>query len=713
VPLTKILYKPGVNRENTRYTTEGGWYASDKIRFRQGTPEKIGGWARISANTFLGVCRSLWNWVTLNTENLMGVGTNLKYYIERGGLYNDITPIKTRNYSATLTNPFDTTNTSTTVTVNDTAHGAQVGDLVYFSGASAVGGIPAAELNTRHAIATIVSANAYTIVVTTAATSTVTGGGGTVTAEYYINTYLLGTDPFSTTSGSPTVVVTATSHGAITGDFVTFSGATAVAGLTLNNEYQITVINSNSYSITASSNASSTTTGGGTSVLASYQISIGPDIQIAQSGWGSGGWGISSWGGSVISYDALRIWSANNWGEDLVYGPRGGNIYYWDASTSVSTRGVAIETLPGAIDPPIVQNFIFVSDTYRFVICFGCNDVGSSVQDPMLVRWSDQESVTDWGPTAVNQAGSIRLSHGSQIITAIQTRQEIFVMTDSSAYSLQYLGAPLVWGSQLLADNLSIMGPNAIALGSGIVYWMGKDKFYSYSGRVQTLNCDLRKYIFNDINLTQNQQVFAGTNEGYNEIWWFYCSSASTTVDRYVVYNYVENIWHYGTLARTAWIDVGLRDYPQAATYTYNLVNHEYGNDDEETATTLPINAYIESAEFDIQDGHNLGFVYRIVPDITFSGSTSTNPLVTMTLIPMMNSGSGFNNPQSLAGSSSASVTRTATVPIEQFTGQVYVRVRGRQMIFKIESTDLGSAWQLGSPRIDIRPDGRATGLGV
>lgn len=713
MPLSKILYKPGVNRENTRYTTEGGWYASDKIRFRQGTPEKIGGWFRISGATFLGVCRSLWNWVTLNTENLMGVGTSLKYYIERGGAYYDITPIKTRNYTATLTNPFDTVNTFNTVTVNDNAHGAQAGDLVYFTGASAVGGIPAAELNTRHVITSITSANAYVITVTTAATSTVTGGGGTVTAEYFINTYKLGTDPFATSNGLPTVVVTAVTHGAITGDFVTFSGATTVAGLDLNGEYQVTVINTSSYSITASSNANTTTTGGGSSVLASYQLSIGPSVQIAQSAWGSGGWGVSSWGNSVISYDALRIWSANNWGEDLVYGPRGGNIYYWDASTSVTTRGVAIETLPGAIDPPIVQNFLFVSDTYRFVICFGCNDVGSTTQDPMLIRWSDQESVTDWAPTATNQAGSIRLSHGSQIITAIQTRQEIFVLTDSTAYSLQYLGAPLVWGSQLLADNLSIMGPNAIAVASGVVHWMGKDKFYSYSGRVETLNCDLRKYVFNDINLGQNQQVFAGTNEGFNEIWWFYCSRDSTTVDRYVVYNYQERIWYYGTMARTAWIDVGLRDYPQAATYTYNLVNHEYGNDDQETANLLPINAYIESAEFDIQDGHNLGFVYRIVPDVTFSGSDSPSPAVTMTLIPMMNSGSGYNTPQSRAGSSSAGVARTATVPIEQFTGQVYVRVRGRQMVFRIESTDLGSAWQLGAPRIDIRPDGRATGLGA
>jgi len=709
--LSKILYKPGVNRENTRYTSEGGWFVSDKVRFRQGTPEKIGGWVRISAFTFLGVCRSLWNWITLQSQNLMGVGTNLKFYIEQGGQYNDITPIRTRNYTATLTNPFDTTNASTTITVNDTAHGAQVGDLVYFSGASAVGGVPAAELNTRHVIATLVSANAYTIVVTTAATSTVTGGGGTVSAEYVIDTFVLGTDPF-TANGTTTVVVTANTHGALNNDFVTFSGATGTYASTFNNEFQITYLTSNTFSITVPS-ALTAGSYGGSAVLAEYQVNAGPAIQAPLVGWGAGGWGLGAYGVGASSTDSLRIWSANNFGEDLVYGPRGGNIYYWDASTTVTTRGVAVETLPGALDPPIVQNFIFVSDTYRFVICFGCNDVGSATQDPMLIRWSDQESVTDWAPTAANQAGSIRLSHGSEIITAIQSRQEIVVFTNSSLYSLQYLGAPLVWGTQLLGDNVSIMGPNAVAIGSGIVYWMGKDKFYAYSGRIETLNCDLRKYIFNDINLLQNEQVFAGTNEGFNEVWWFYCSANSTTVDRYVVYNYQERIWHYGTMARTAWIDVGFRDYPQAATYSYNLVNHELGNDDNETGTAVAINAYIESAEFDIQDGHNLGFVYRILPDITFSGSSGTNPSVTMTLIPMMNSGSGYNNPQSLGGSSSASVTRTSTTVIEQFTGQVYVRVRGRQMIFKIESTDLGNAWQLGAPRIDIRPDGKATGRGA
>lgn len=717
MPLQKILYKPGVNKENTRYTTEGGWYISDKVRFRQGTPEKIGGWIRISAFTFLGVCRSLWNWITLQSQNLMGVGTNLKYYIEQGGYYNDITPLRTRDYSATLTNPFDTTNTFATVTVNDTAHGAQAGDLVYFTGATTVGGIPAAELNTRHVITSITNANAYVITVTTAATSTVTGGGGTVTAQYYLDAFLLGSNPFAVTNGLTTVVVTHTSHGATNNSFVTFSGATGPIGgipaAEFNTEHQITFLTANTYSITVTTSATSTTTGGGSAVYAEYQVNAGPEFQVPLTGWGSSAWSLGPWGSGSSATDSLRLWSANNFGEDLVYGPRGGGVYYWDATNGVATRGVNIVTLPGALDPPVIQNFIFVSDTYRFVICFGTNDVGTTTQDPMLIRWSDQESVTDWSPTAVNQAGSIRLSHGSKIITAVQTRQEIVVWTDTSLYSLQYLGAPLVFGVQLLGDNISVMGPNAVAIASGVVYWMGKDKFYNYSGRVQTQNCDLRRHVFQNINLSQNEQVFAGTNEQFNEVWWFYCSADSTTVDSYVVYNYLENLWYYGSMQRTAWIDVGLRDYPQAATYSYNLVDHERGNDDAVNGTAVAINAYIESAEFDIQDGHNLGFVYRILPDLTFNGSDTGSPQATMTLIPMMNSGSGYNSPQSLAGSSSATVTRTSTTTIEQFTGQVYVRVRGRQMIFKIESNQIGCTWQLGAPRIDIRPDGRATGQGA
>jgi len=614
MPLKKLTLKPGVNKENTRYANEeNGWYECDKVRFRQGTPEKIGGWQRISANTFLGVCRSLWNWVTLGGLNLLGVGTNLKFYIERGGTYYDITPIR--------------------------------------------------------------------------ATTT------------------LGTNPF-TGNGTTTVTVTAPSHGAITGDFVTFSGVTGTYASVLNAQFQITVVNINSYTITTPSIVAAGATGG-SAVSAAYQINVGPEFVAPLVGWGAGTWGAGTWGTGGTSNSTLRLWSQSNFGEDLVFGPRGGAMYYWDATSGVSTRAVELSTLAGASGVPTVQNFIFVSDINRFVFAFGCNDYGSAVQDPMLIRWSAQESAVNWTPAATNQAGSLRLSHGSELVSAIQTRQELVVFTDSALYSLQYNGSELVWGAQLLGDNLSIVGQNAVAVGSGVVYWMGVDKFYAYDGRVQTLPCDLRRYVFQDFNQTQAQQVFAGTNEGFNEVWWFYCSANSTTVDRYVVFNYLEKIWYYGELARTAWLDSGLIDYPIAATYANNIVQHENGVDDNTTGTPTAIEAYIESSEFDIEDGQHFGFVWRMLPDVTFTGSTAQNPSAVMTLIPMKGSGSGFNDPQSEGGSSSASVTRTATVPIEQFTNIVYIRVRGRQMIMKMASTGLGVTWQLGHPRIDVRMDGR------
>jgi hypothetical protein len=341
------------------------------------------------------------------------------------------------------------------------------------------------------------------------------------------------------------------------------------------------------------------------------------------------------------------------------------------------------------------------------VFAFGCNEIGSAVQDPLLVRWSDQESAVNWTPAPTNQSGSLRFSHGSAIQTAVQTRQEVLVFTDTALYSMQYVGAPIVWSATLLGDNLSCIGPNAVSLASGVAYWMGVDKFYKYDGTVQTLKCDLRQHVFSNINLQQAQQVFSGTNEGFNEIWWFYCSANSTTVDLYVVFNYSESIWYYGSLARTAWIDSGTRNNPVAATYSYNLVNHEVGVDNGESATLTAINSYIESAEWDPQDGHKFSFIYRMLPDITFRNSTgASNPQVTMTIIPMKNSGSGYNNPQSLGGSSDATVTRTAVVPIEEFTGQVFIRVRGRQFILKVEANQLGTGWQLGSPRVDLRPDG-------
>ena len=684
MPLKKISFKPGVNKENTRYTSENGWYVSNKVRFRQGTPEKIGGWSRISANTFLGICRSLWNWVTLSFQNLLGVGTNLKYYIERDGAYFDITPIR----------------------------------------------------------------------------STVT----------------LGANPF-TGNGTTTVVVTDNSHGAITGDFVTFSGTTGTYATLLNAEYQITIINANSYTITTASVVAAGATGG-SAVVATYQINTGPAIQVPYFGWGAGGWGFGTWGNGVSTTIDIRLWSANNWGEDLIFGPRGGGLYYWDATNGVSTRGVNVNTLGGTVtltiaspcvitlsvvlvegtaiklattsalptgltagttyylrnvdgvtanlsatpagaiintsgsqsgvqsistlvDVPTLQNYILVSDTSRFVLLFGTTDYASVTLDPMLIRWSNQESVIDWTPSPLNQAGSIRLSHGSQIIAAIQTRQEIVVFTDSSIYSLQYVGPPIVWSSQLLGDNISIFSQNAVSIASGRIFWMGIDKFYVYDGRVQTLRCDLRRHVFGNINSNQNQQIFSGTIEAFNEVWWLYCTANSTVIDAYVVYNYVEDIWYYGSLARTAWLDSGLRNYPQAATYNYNIVNQEFGVDDNTTGTPVPIEAYIESAEFDIDDGEHFGFVWRMVPDLTFQGSTAATPQVTMTMYGMNGSGSGFNTEASKA------VARTSTAVIEQFTNIIYTRIRGRQMIIEISSDGLGTTWQLGSPRIDIRPDGR------
>ena len=701
MPLQKILFKPGVNRENTRYTTEGGWYECNKIRFRQGNPEIVGGWEPLSAASYQGVCRSLWNWVTLGGNNLIGVGTNLKFYINQGGAYNDITPIR---------------------------------------------------------------------LVTTAGDVTFVGNGTT------------------------TVTVTDADHGCITGDFVTFSGATGTYAATLNAQFQVTVLTVNTYTISTSPTVVAAGATGGSSVVGTYQISVGPAIPVPLVGWGAGTWGspptvappstVGTWGYGTTSTSALRLWNQINYGQDLVYGPRTGGIYYWNANNGVNVRGVLLNSLGGTVsftnasptvvtstilytegaaiqfsggslptgvsaattyyvfqvdgltfnlldgagnevntsssgtgsvslivDVPTVQNNLNVSDASRFLLAFGCNDYGSNVLDPMLIRWSAQDDIYNWTPDPTNQAGFTRLSHGSEIITTVQTRQEIVVFTDVSVYSLQYLGPPYVWASQLLGDNISIMSPNAAVIASGVVYWMGVDKFYQYDGRVNTLNCDLRRYVFQDLNQAQSLQVFAGTNEGFNEVWWFYCSANSTAIDKYVIYNYLEKIWYYGTMSRTAWLDSGLQSYPIAANYfpntlTGNLINHETGLNDNTTGTAVAIDAYISSSEFDIGDGHNFGFVWRVLPDLTFENAESTPagalPSVSMTLQGLANSGSGVTS------SASQPVSKSNTYVItEQFTGQIFTRMRGRQMIFKIASNQVNTCWQLGAPRIDIRPDGR------
>jgi hypothetical protein len=709
MPLQKLQFRPGVNREGTTLSNEGGYFDCDKVRFRSGFPEKIGGWQRdggLAATTepvttlvatsglttaavppsgaFWGVAKAMWNWINLTGYNLLAVGTNLKYYIQNssGGAYNDITPIRLTN--ATVANAFTTTDTSSTVTVNDPGHGAQAGDFVNITSVSgAVNGITAAQLTGEFQIQTVTSNNTYTVI-----------AGGTATS-------------------TGTSAVTATFN---------------------------------------------------------YQLTTGNTTFTYGTGWGVGGWGGVTTGYSSTGWGSpapaglgvgvqLRLWSQSNYGEDLVFNPRGSAMYYWanNANPNIYDRGqiikagTAVATKSGSFTPdatcPSVANFVLVSDASRFTFAFGCNDptgvYATTAQDPMQVRWSDQNTLVTWLPLVTNQAGGIRLSHGSTIITAIQTRQEILVFTDSAVYSFQYLGAPYVWNSQILGDNISIASPNAVSTVNNVTYWMGTDKFYMYSGRVETLPCALRQYIYGNINLQESYQIHSGTNEGYNEIWWFYPSITGTTatgengtgtagspnilIDRYVIFNHLERTWYYGTMngstvrPRTAWLDSPLRSEPMAAigftannssgvpaTYTNGaVVYHETTVDNNETSTPVAIDAYVQSSDFDIGDGHNFGFVWRLIPDITFDGSSSAAPTAYFTVRPRQNPGSNYGTSNNPSVESAQSYASTTTYNIQQFTQQVFVRIRGRQMAFKISSSDLGTQWQLGVPRIDVRPDGR------
>jgi hypothetical protein len=774
MPLKKLLLRPGVNKENTRYTSENGWYDCDKIRFRQGTPEKIGGWQRISENKFLGVCRSLWAWVTLGAQKLLGVGTNLKFYIENGGNYYDITPLRS---AVTLTNPFAMVSGSSVVTVTDANGGYVTNDFVTFTGSTANGGIT---LLGEYQL-TVASGTTYTVNIDSVTTISI------ASAALFTTQFQLANDvqvTLATTGILPSPFVAGTTYYVVNTSGYTFNLSATSGGTAINT---VGSIQSGTHTVTAK--ASSTAAAGGGTVRAAYQINTGNAFAIGVVGWGAGTWGSGAWGIGTESTQTFRLWTQSNFGEDLIFGARGGSIYYWDASTNVSgtpftvtiaspavltstinlsdgmaiafstdgalptglnvgqiyyvinstglscnlastyngsaitttgsqsgshkisQRAIPLASMGGASGVPTEQNSILVSDSSRFVFAFGATEFGSTVFNPMLIRWSDQGDPVNWTPSATVQAGFTYLSHGSEIVSAMQARQEILVWTDSSLYSLQYQGAPIVWSTQIVGDNISIAGENAVAYANGVAYWIGVDKFYKYDGRTQTLNCDLRQFVFENINKSQLSQVVAGTNEGFNEVWWFYCSGTSTTIDSYVVYNYMENqgqgAWYYGSMARTAWLDSGLRDYPIAATYDNNIVNHEQGVDDNATATTLPIEAFITSAEFDLEDGDRFGFIWRVLPDITFRGSTAASPQVTMYLKPMQNSGSGYNIPSSVGGESNATVTRTAVLPIEEFTGQIYTRVRGRQIAMEVRSTAAGVTWQLGSPRIDIRQDGR------
>jgi hypothetical protein len=803
--LLKITLKPGINKEGTNYTNEGGWFDCDKVRFRSGNAEKIGGWTRLSNNTFVGICRALWNWGTLAGSNLLGVGTSKKYYVEQGGVYNDITPLLLNSAGSTTTtlgaNSLGTTNGSTTVTVNDAVSGLSpsIGDYVILTSTATVGGL---SISGEYTVTKVNTSLQFEIAASTAATSTASGGG-TVTLKYEYpiggdtyttstgwgagswsptDTVALGVNPFSVATGSTTVTVTQTAHGYLksagaftvgaqykivavgstdftligassntvgviftatgagTGSgtasivWVAFLGAADVAvtpsvygfstgtygfstgtygilgvgtapaipATFINGRaFEITYVNANSYTITIVAAAPGGGIGGGSSVVAYPEFGIRPWDSAAEVGVAS----------------QLRLWTNDNFGQDLIIAPRGGGIYYWSATSGVTVRAVLLETLSTAAGysgqfVPNTTNQIIGSAIQRFVIAFGSNPYdptnANTTFDPLLVRWSDQENPYQWVPAVTNQSGEYRLNIGSYIVCGRSTRQEILVWTDAAIYSMQYLGPPYVWGFQLLQDNISIMGPNASITVNNVTYWMGTDKFYRYNGRVETLPCTLRQYVYQDINQNQNFQVYAGSIEGYNEIWWFYCSANSAIIDRYVIYDYLDDVWAYGTMSRTAWLDSGLRQYPMGAdTANFRILYHENGNDDVSGLTAVPIVSYVQSSDFDIGDGYNFGFVWRILPDLTFNGSNANLPEVTMTVLPRVNSGTAYGAPNKPAVASSQNYVSQHTYAVQQFTGQVYTRIRGRQMAFRIESTGLGVAWQMGYPRIDIRPDGR------
>jgi hypothetical protein len=542
------------------------------------------------------------------------------------------------------------------------------------------------------------------------------------TAFYDITPYIYSdspalSGPFSVTTGNTTMTITDAQYSPNIGDSITITGAVGLGGnitaTVLNKNFLVTGKGSGNYTVTLPIVPGAGNTGtGGTAVVIKYEYPIGNDIATTGTGWGTGPWSRGSWGSGYNSgiVQQLRLWTNDNFGEDLLIAPRGGAIAYWSNATTVGARAVLLSTLAGAYTP-VATNQVIASSIQRFVIAMGSNSyvVGdpNTDFDPMLVRWSDQINPFQWVPDITNQSGEFRLSNGSYIMQALTTRQEILIWTDSALYSMQYLGAPYVWGFNVLADNISTISPKAAITVNNTTYWMGREKFYIYNGRVETLPCTLRQFVFNDINQDQAYQIFAGSNEGYNEVWWFYCSANSDVVDKYVIYNYLDNAWYYGTMGRTAWLDSGIRQYPMAANYQNRILYHENGVDDVSGETPVAIDAYVQSSDFDIGDGYNFGFVWRILPDVNFNGSISNEPSVTMTVKPRQNSGSAYGVADNPAVVSADNYTTQKFYNIQQFTGQVYTRIRGRQMSFRIESDAVGVAWQLGAPRIDIRPDGK------
>ena len=730
MPLQKLEFRPGINKEITTLAGKGSWFDGDKIRFRFGLPEKIGGWEVLSYNTFLGACRSLLNWVTLRGYNILGMGTSKKFYLENGTIYYDITPVRSVSAAGAIT--FVATNGSATILINQIGHGAGNGDYVTFSGVTAGGlggNITQAVLQQQYEV-TYLDGNQYTIQARAVSSITTPGaavlanasdtgnGGSSVVGTYQIHTGeaiqgaatgwgaglwggLVENTPTDQLNGAIDAVVTT-----IVVDDTT--GFPTTGRLLIGTEL-----------ITYAGKTSTDFTGCVRGVLGTTASSH-LDNAIVEDASDYIGWSESATATVAVT---LRLWNQATFGESLLINPRGGAIYLWVPGVNavpdfnlpaklISSSSTGIYQTD--VNCPSKCNILLVSDASRFLIALGVNgyqtDPDPSVLDPMLVRWSDQESYADWTPAATNQAGSFRLSRGSEIISAAQTRQEILIWTDSALYSMQYLGPPFVWGFNILSDNISIISPNASASAGGMTFWMGIDKFYVYSGRVETLPCSLRQYVFTDLNRGQQNQFFAGTNEGFNEIWWFYCSANSDVNDRYVIFNYIDRVWSAGTMGRTAWLDTSLRNFPVAATSTQLLVSHEVGADNGETNPPTPINSYIQSADFDIGTGDRYGFVWRIVPDVTFNNSTSVAPQfpsVEMMLMPRTNPGSDYGAVVPQEVESTQDYKNVRSYSVQQFTQQIYTRERGRQMAFRVESNSLGTQWQLGVSRMDIRPDGR------
>ena len=635
MPLTKLQFKPGINKEVTSYSNEGGWNDCDKVRFRAGYPEKIGGWVKLGSSSFLGTCRALHPWQTLSLEKYIGVGTNQKYYVEEGRAYYDITPLRSTTGAGDVT--FAASNGSSTITVTDTSHGANEGDFVTFSGATTLGGnITADVLNQEYRINEVTGTNTYTILAREVA---------------------------------------------------------SVSSITVDGTYTPTQVTANS----------SDTANGGSSVIGKYQLNLGLDSQVGGNGWGAGTWGRGTWDSAAdVGTDGiLRVWTHDNFGEDLLINVREGGIFYWDSSGGVTTRAVELNTLANSNLAPTIAKQIMVSDRDRHVLAFGCDPESNiGTQDPLLIRFSSQESLTDWQTTATNTAGELKLGSGSEIVVAIETRQQILVFTDTSLYTLQFLGPPITFGVQIISENLSIRGSKAAIAVEDTVFWMGLTEFYIYTGTVQKLPCSVKDHVFSDFNQQQAEKVVASVNSAFSEVWWFYPSASSSELDKYVIFNYEQKIWYVGNLTRTAWMDRGVNELPIAANTDGYLYEHEIGSDDGTTSPATAISAHIESSQIDIGDGDKFSFITRVIPDITFRSSATDS---TASFVVKARNSPGGNYLQT----ETKDIVKTASVPIEQFTEDARIRLRGRSFALRIESSDTGVEWRLGSPRLDIRPDGR------